>query len=176
MSRGLRRLIGFGFAVAILVMPIFATTVEKMELPQLVTASDNIVQGHVQSVESRYEGRRIYTFVSVAVDDPIKGAKRSAVVLRQLGGTVGFKTTWIAGMPQFKAGDQVVVFAHDRHDGTFDIVGLNQGKYDIVNDFAIARVTGVALVDSKTHTVSEAGFVEKVPVETLKARIRELVR
>ncbi len=170
------RLIGFAFSAAILTVPLFATTVEKMELPRLVSASDNIVQGRVESVEARYENRLLYTYISVVVDEPIKGERRRTVLVRQLGGRLGAKTMWIAGMPQFKTGDQVIVFLKNRQDGTYDIIGLNQGKYDIVDNYAVSHVSGVNVLDPKTGLMSEAGFVEKAPLETFKAKIRELMR
>ena len=172
---------GFKFAgsfllIATLALPLFATTVERMELPQLVSASDNIIQGRVESLEARYEGNRIYTYVSIVVEDPLKGERRRAVLLRQPGGTIGGKRTWIPGMPQFKPGNQVIVFLRDRRDGTFDVAGLNQGKYDIENNFAVANVSGLTLLDRATGRMSDAGFVEKAPLEAFKAKIRELVR
>jgi hypothetical protein len=176
MRQRLQKRTGSLFIIALVTAPLLATTVEKMELPQLVSASDSIVQGRVDSVEARYEANRIYTYVSVTIDDPLKGERRRTVLLRQIGGTIGAKRTWVAGMPQFNIGDQVILFLRDRHDGTFDVTGLNQGKYDIVNDFAVANVTGLAILDSRTGRISEAGFVEKAPLESFKARIRELVR
>jgi hypothetical protein len=130
----------------------------------------------VESVEARIEANRIYTYVSLVVDDPLKGDRRRTVLLRQPGGSVGARRTWIPGMPQFNRGEQVIVFLRDRRDGTFDVTGLNQGKYDIVNDFAVANVSGVAILDPKTGLVSDAGFIDKAPLEAFKARIRELVR
>jgi hypothetical protein len=176
MSRKLRELYGLIFAVALLATPLLATTVQKMELSQLVAVSDNIVQGHVELVEARYEDRMVYTYVSVTVDDPLKGDRRRTVLVRQIGGRIGARTMWVAGMPQFKTGDQVIVFLKNRQDGTFDVIGLNQGKYDIVNDYAVANVSGVSVLDPKTGLMSDAGFVEKAPLETFKAKIRELVR
>jgi hypothetical protein len=163
-------------ALVILACPIFATTVQKMELAQLVSTSDNIVQGRVESVEARYENKLVCTYISVAVDDPIKGDRRRTVLVRQLGGKIGARTTWVAGMPQFKAGDQVIVFLKNRQDGTFDVIGLNQGKYNIVDDYAVAHVAGVSVLDQRTGRMSETGFVDKVPVEVFKAKIRELMR
>jgi hypothetical protein len=154
----------------------FATIVQRMELQQLVTTADSIVQGRVESVEARYEERTIYTYISLVVDDPIKGDRRRTVVLRQMGGRIGAKTLWIAGMPQFNPGDQVIVFLRNRQDGTFDVIGLNQGKYDIVNDYAVANVAGISILDPKTGLISEKGFVDKVPLETFKTKIRELMR
>src|SRR5438552_2520247 len=176
MRHKLRGLIGLIFGAAISALPLYATTVEKMELPRLVSASDNIVQGRVESVEARYENRMVYTYVSVVVDEPIKGERRRTVLVRQLGGKIGAMTAWIAGMPQFKTGDQVIVFLKNRQDGTYDVIGLNQGKYDIVNDYAVANVSGVSVLDPKTGLMSDAGFVDKAPLETFKAKIRELVR
>jgi hypothetical protein len=164
------------FVLSLLVTPLFATTVQKMELPQLVSASDNVVQGRVESIEARFEDRTIHTYISVVVDDPLKGDRRRRLLIRQLGGKIGAKTVWIAGMPEFKTGDQVIVFLKDRQDGTFDIVGLNQGKYDIVNDYAVSNVSGVTILDPKTGRMSEMPFVDKAPLETFKAKIRELTR
>ena len=176
MSHRLHKLLTLTLGVLTLAAPFFATTVLKMELPQLVSASDSIVQGRVESVQARYENNRIYTYVSLVVEDPLKGERRRAVLLRQLGGTIGAKRTWVAGMPEFKSGDQVIVFLRDRRDGTFDVTGLNQGKYEIVNDFAVANVSGITIVDPKTGFTSDANFVEKAPLEAFKSKIRELAR
>ena len=70
----------------------------------------------------------------------------------------------------------MIVFLRNRHDGTFDIAGLNQGKYDIDNEFAVANVSGVTMVDPKTGLMSDHAFVDKAPLESFKAKIRELVR
>jgi hypothetical protein len=162
--------------VLALATPLLATTIQKMELQQLVTTADSIVQGRVEAVEARYEERMIYTYVSIIVDDPLKGDRRRAVLLRQMGGTIGAKTVWIPGMPLFKPSDQVILFLRNRREGTFDIIGLNQGKYDIVNDYAVANVSGVSILDPKTGLMSERGFMEKAPLEAFKSKIRELMR
>jgi hypothetical protein len=174
MSRTLSILV-LALAMAI-ATPLLATTVTKMELPELVGTSDSIVQGRVESVDARYENKMVYTYISVRVDDPLKGDRRRAVVVRQLGGRIGAMNMWVAGMPKFKAGDQVIVFLRDRKNGTFDVIGLNQGKYDIVDDFAVANVSGVSVLDPKTGHMSDEGFVEKAPLEAFKNKIRGLVR
>jgi hypothetical protein len=172
----MKKIIAFIIAVASLATPLFATTVQKMELPELVSTSDHILQGHVASVDTRYQDGTIYTYITLAVDDPIKGDTRRSVVVRQLGGRIGAKMLWVPGMPQFKNTDQVVVFLRNRGDGTFDVIGLNQGKYDIVDNYAVAHVSGVTVVDPKTGVMSDGGFVEKAPLDAFKAKIRELMR
>ena len=170
------KLQGWVLLGAMLTTPVFATTVQKMDLQQLVTLSDSIVQGRVESVETRYEEKTIFTYVSIVVDDPLKGERRRTVLLRHMGGTIGAKTVWIAGMPQFNVAEQVIVFLRNKQDGTFDVIGLDQGKYDVVDDHAVANVSGVTILDPKTGLTSDAGFVNKAPLEAFKARIRELTR
>ena len=176
MRHQLRKLSQFVLAIAIAAVPCLASTVQKMELQELGKTSDSIVHGHVESVQARFENKMVYTYTLVAVDDPLKGDRRQTVLLKHPGGTIGAMTMFFAGMPQFKAGDQVIVFLKNRQDGTFDVIGLNQGKYDVVNDVAVSNVSGVSLLDPKTGLMSDAGFVAKAPLEAFKAKIRELAR
>jgi len=176
MKKTLCRSTQFILGLAVLAAPLFATTVRKMELPQLISVSDHIVQGRVESVQSREEGNRIFTYISVIVDESIKGDRRPTLLIRQLGGRVGQQISLIAGMPQFRVGEEVILFLKIRQDTAFDVVGMNQGKYQIVSNLAVTNLSGVNFVDSKTGLISDGGFVARTPVETLKAKIRELMR
>jgi len=161
---------------AALAVPAFASTVKKMDLQELVTVSDSVVQGTVESVETRWEAKSIYTYASIRVDEGIKGGPRRAVLVRQPGGKIGSLNLDAPGTPKFKVGDQVVVFLRDRKDGTFDVVGLSQGKYDVVDNFAVTNVAGMTLVDPKTGALIEGGPVDKKPLEAFKAQIRGYAR
>jgi hypothetical protein len=83
MSRKLRQI---ALITMVLAVPVFATTVKKMDLPELVSVSDSIVQGTVESVEARWEDKSIYTYTSIRVDEGMKGAPRRALMVRQPGG------------------------------------------------------------------------------------------
>ena len=170
------RIWAFTLCLGLLAGSASATTVPKMELPELVSASDSIVQGRVESVESRWENDLAYTYVSVIVDEPLKGERRRALLIRQIGGKIGSLNVTVSGMPKFKARDQVILFLKRRQDGTFDVVGLNQGKYEILDNFAVANVSGITLVNPKTGQLTDAGFMDKAPLEAFKARIRGLVK
>lgn len=176
MSSQLLRSCGLILIMTITAVPLIATTVPKMELAQLVSTADSIVQGRVDSVESRWEDKLAYTYVSITVDDPLKGERRRTVMVRQLGGKIGSLNVTVAGMPKFEPGTQVIVFLKSQQNGTFDVVGLSQGKYEIVDDYAIANVSGLTLLDPKTGQLTDAGFVEKAPLETFKAKIRGLLQ
>src|SRR5215471_9406399 len=159
-----------------LAVPVFATTVKKMDLPELVSVSDSIVQGTVESVEARWEDKSIYTYTSIRVDEGIKGAPKRALLVRQPGGKIGSLHLDAPGTPQFHVGDQVIVFLRDRKDGTFDVVGLSQGKYDVVNNYAVTNVSGLTLADPVSGRLIEGGPVDRKPLDAFKAQIRGLAR
>jgi hypothetical protein len=174
----LRNVIGITLMAAILAAPAFATTVARLDMEQLVQRADLIVQGHVQSVYSQWdEARRlVFTYISIRVDEPLKGERRQSVLIRQVGGTVGTIQMSIAGVPQFKSGEMAIIFLKRQGDSTFQVVGMNQGLYEIIDDFAVSNVFGVDLIDSKTGEITKPLIGGRAPLEQLKTQIRELIR
>jgi hypothetical protein len=170
------KLFKLAMIAAMLAAPAFATTVKKMDLQELIKVSDAIAQGTVESVETRWEDKSIYTYASIRVDESIKGGPRRAYLLRHPGGTIGALSLDAPGTPKFNQGDQVIVFLRDRKDGTFDVVGLGQGKYDIVNNFAVTNVAGLTLADPATGRFMEGGPVDRKPLDAFKTQIRGLMR
>jgi hypothetical protein len=161
---------------AVLASPALASTVKKMDLQELVKVSDAIAQGTVESIETRWEDQAIYTYTSIRVDESIKGGPRRAYLLRHPGGKIGALNADVPGTPKFKQGDQVIVFLRDRKDGTYDVVGLGQGKYDILNNFAVTNVAGLTLVDPVSGRLMEGGPVDRKPLDSFKTQIRGLMR
>jgi hypothetical protein len=162
--------------ITLLAAPASATTVKKMDLQELVSVSDAIAQGTVESIETRWEDKTIYTYTSLRVDESIKGGPRRAYLLRHHGGTIGALTLDAPGTPKFNPGDQVIVFLRDRKDGTYDVVGLGQGKYDIVDNLAVTNVSGLTLVDPATGRYLEGGQVDRKPLQAFKTQIRGFMR
>ena len=173
-----RNLFGMAFIAAILAVPVFATTVVKLNLEQLVQRADLIVQGQVQSVYYQWDDERhlVFTYVSIRVDEPLKGERRQWILIRQVGGIAGTIQMSVAGVPQFKNGETAIVFLKRQDDSTFQVVGMNQGLYEIVDDFAVSNLAGVDLFDSKTGEITKPLAGGRAPLEQLKTKIRELVR
>ena len=171
-------LIATALMVAVLAAPAFATTVLKLDMEQLVRRADLIVQGRVESVYSQWDEQRrlVFTYVSIRVDDPLKGERRQSVLIRQVGGTIGTIQMSVAGAPQFKTGEMTLVFLKRQDDSTFQVVGMNQGLYKIVDDYAVSNVFGVDLFDSKTGEMTKPLIGGRAPLEQLKTQIRELIR
>jgi hypothetical protein len=175
---GTRKLIGIALMVAILAAPALATTVVRLNLEQLVQRADLIVQGQVQSVYCQWdeERRLVFTYISIRVDEPLKGERRQWVLIRQVGGSMGTIRMSVAGVPQFKSGEMAIIFLKSQDDSTFQVVGMNQGLYEIVEDVAVSNVFGVDLFDSKTGQITKPLVGGRTPLEQLKTQIRELLR
>jgi hypothetical protein len=166
-----------------LALPVLGTTVPKMDLQTLIRNSDHIVQGKVEGMDVVVEEKRPFTRVRIRVDDPIyarRGGRRQTLFLKFLGGRMdtpqGPVEMTVSGMPSFNLGDNVILFLREQPDGNNSVVGMNQGKYLIVDEVAIASISGVDLVDPKTGKILPAGYTERAPVDAFKAKIRELLK
>jgi hypothetical protein len=170
--------IAIGLIVAALAAPAFATTVAKLNLKELVQRADLIVQGQVESVNSHWdeERRLVFTYVSIRVDEPLKGERLQWVLIRQVGGTAGTIQMSVAGVAQFKSGEMAIVFLKRQDESTFQVVGMNQGLYQIIEDFAVSNVFGVDLFDSTTGKITKPLISGRTPLKELKTKIRDLVR
>ena len=110
-----------------------AATVLRMDMQSLVANSDKVVYGTVSDVESRLEKGRVYTYTEIRVDESIKGDAGETVTIRQIGGETEELATWVAGMPRFAEGEQVITFLEQTKDPTLHVVtGMMQGKFKVV--------------------------------------------
>ncbi len=143
----------FAASVAIAGLALFganlasATTVQKFSLQDLARRSSTIVVATVDDQYSSWDNgkKEIYTYITLRVTDPIKGMKSDArtkgpknettITIRQLGGTVDHISSIVPGMPNFKKGEDVVVFLGPNDAAGYPgVVGLQQGKYTITTD------------------------------------------
>lgn len=118
-----------------------ATVLLPIEFRQLVGLSSTIVHGHVADVRSAWiDGRRsIETFVTVEADEYFKGRLGDSFTIRVPGGSLGRYRTIFVGAPEFRQGDEVVLFL--RSDaGRVSIVGLSQGAFRVMPDRSGRRV------------------------------------
>jgi len=114
-----------------------ATTVEKMSLRDLAKKSDAIVLARVEDQTARYEANKeIFTYITLRVLEPVKGPKKDDVItIRQLGGTVDMIASIVPGTPNFKKGEEVVLFLTQKDGAGYPwVMGLQQGKYSVTED------------------------------------------
>lgn len=176
-----------------------ATVVLAYDLPGLVSASNQIVRGRVQSQNSRWDqaGKHIITEVVIAVDSRFKGAPNSTVTIQRLGGTVGDITQKVVGEASFSIGEEVFLFLRDykmmpssqgsnaTQGGTRTFsspVGMAQGKLHVVRtqgqppsvQFRPEGMTAAVKRPGASISLLAAKPTE-TPLDDLEATVRELV-
>jgi hypothetical protein len=161
-----------------------ATTVAPLSFDELVSRADRIVVGQVVSVESRAEGDVIRTHVTFRVSQAVKGRASTLVPLTFLGGQVGERGMHVAGMPQFKVGDENVLFFVERTDTVNPIVGFWHGRVRI--ERASGRATVVrhdrtrfskasALTESAAPAAATSQDTGTMDLDTFLADVRRVV-
>src|SRR5690242_5470242 len=80
--------------------PAFSTTMIMMSDEALTMSSDAIVSGTVTDIRSARTKDGISTFITIAVDEMLKGYVGTATVtIRETGGMVGDDVQWLFGNP-----------------------------------------------------------------------------
>lgn len=157
-----------------------ATTVQKLTLQDLTKRSAGIVTARVEDASSSWDAahKEIYTFYTLRVLQPVKGMKgQTTVTLRQLGGIVDNIASVVPGMPEFRKGEEVVVFLTQNDAAGYPwVMGLQQGKYTIVTDKNGAKsvrndLAGTELL-SKTGDRVEATVAKDIPLSAFLDGIR----
>ena len=117
-----------------------ATTMRApSNLAQLVHDAPVIVSGTVTSVRTTRTGNMSHVEVTLDVARGIRGASEGTLTFRQIGlatpEATGEGRTYVggvAGMPQYKEGEYVLLFLGPESRSGFRVpIGLGQGKFDI---------------------------------------------
>jgi hypothetical protein len=117
-----------------------ATTVIPPSFDDLVGRAEMIFQGTVTDVRSEWTGegaqRHIMSYVTVKVEEAIKGNPGTSVTLRMLGGTVGAETMEVSDAPKFKVGDRDILFVENNGTQFVPLVGIMHGRFRVKKDEA----------------------------------------
>jgi hypothetical protein len=173
----MKRFVGLSvLALSLAAVPAGASTFVAMSRGELVGQSDAVVQGQVLKVNSFWSpsGRIIVTEAMVQVEEMIKGAAPSVVILRTFGGTVGGYTVEAHGFPKFNVNDRVVLFVQNAGD-TAEVTGYRQGMYRIVQDkrgVEMAVPTVEAGVRLLTRDGREAAMPKAMRLDAFKEMVR----
>jgi hypothetical protein len=107
----------------------------RVPFERLVSSSAHVVHGHVMTLESRWtvDGATIVTDVTlgVAADwaERIPAGRR--ITLEVEGGVVGRIGIRTEHQPEFRPGEEVVVFLEPPRDGRHRVAHLEQGKFAV---------------------------------------------
>lgn len=171
------------FALLLLCLPASATTMLRMDLPELSRSADVIVHGTVRRLESRWsgDGRLIVTDVEIQVTEALKGQAGGTLVVTQPGGQVGDIGQRVSGLASFAPSEEVVVFLERLGDQGFRVSGLAQGKYKVqrstgsqgrVEVMAVPESTRDSLVVDAATRAPTTSSRQTLPLAELKSAIR----
>ncbi|MCA9580663.1 MAG: hypothetical protein KC416_02645 [Myxococcales bacterium] len=134
-----------------------ATVMRDVGLEGLVSESDAIVLGRVERSQTRVvlgKDARPQTFTHVRVTEWLKGrpgvgnrssaplgnrpanaAADDVVVVQELGGESALGTVRVPGIPEFRMGEQVLLFLahHPDGGGRYRTYGMVQGKFTVLH-------------------------------------------
>ena len=139
----LRRWLSVAAVCGALLSSAFATSVIAPDFDQLVNESDYIVRAVVKSVTSEYRaspnGRKIITKVEVEVREVVSGTPPAQVVLEMLGGKVGDEQLTLEGAPQFKVGDEDILFVSGNGTNICPLFAMMHGRYPVMRETGTGR-------------------------------------
>lgn len=121
-----------------------ATMIMPSSLQKMTGASDAIVVGRVVSQASGSDAGKIFTSVTIAVDQYIKAPALSnpmTLTVKYPGGTAGGTTMRVDLAPTFADGEEVLLFL--RKSGSVYVpYALSYGVYRVEGDGVTTKVTG----------------------------------
>jgi len=158
-----------------------ALTVENISLQRLTTESNLIVYGRIESSYSQWEGKTIYTYTTLRVNESLKGEGGSLVTVKQLGGTVGETGLEVPGTPKLIAGEDVVLFL-TRWQDQYWIHSIVLGKFSVITTagetFAYNDLTNIGLIDpvTKREVTAQDAKQNNFPLQSFLATVRTYVQ
>jgi hypothetical protein len=98
-----------------------------IDVAQLTRRADLVVYGFITTKTTAWIGRVIYTLYDVSVQETLKGAPRTSVVVAVAGGARGNVRLTVPGAPDLQNGEQLVVFATALQGTSFTPIGTFDG-------------------------------------------------
>ena len=134
---GIRQLWLLLACVAVIAIPVQATTVIIPSDDELIIGSRAIVKGQVTSIGSSYDPdeRGFFTYVTLRVSEVLKGQIITReIVLKEPGGIAGGFGSKFFGVPQFTVDEQVLLYLDTWQDGSLRVYQWFMGKFTIERD------------------------------------------
>jgi hypothetical protein len=152
---------------------LFGLTVEYIGLERMTKESQIIVYGKVLSSYSVWEDKSIFTYTTIEIKELIKGEYRSQkIVVKQMGGTVGYISQVVDGSPKLEIGKEVVLFLRD-WKGAYWIHSIVLGHFQVYEEngkkYAVNNLNNVGLVDpiTKKLITDESKLENRFELNTL---------
>ena len=148
-----------------------AATLERLSFEEMTAKSTAIVRGKVAGSSTSVSGPVIYTHYKIQVTERFKGPVQSSVDVVVPGGVANNLRQSFAGMPEFQAGEEYVLFLYTGKDGKTLVIGLTQGLFSLAKDHATDPTTIRA---ASRELMLDRHTGQAVKDQTLVMRLSEL--
>ncbi len=159
-----------------------ASTFVIMSDSELAERSVAAVRGSVTAIESALDERTggIHTYVHLSPQQIVFGdLPAGEIVLRETGGRLRGSSEWMYGNPEFRVGEDVLVFLSRADDGALTTTAMAMGKFSLRpnSNGSIAAVRslgeGAAVWNPVTGTLNDAPGDEEYDLDTIRASLRD---
>lgn len=170
------------FAAASLVLALLsalaadATTIARMSLAKMAQAAPLIVRARCAANSVGLDAGEIWTFTSFQVEEAWRGDAPLQITVRLLGGALGNITSHVSGVPQFRPGEDVILFLQPTKRDDFSVVSWEQGTFRISHDssgtqaYVTQDTASFATFDPATRQFQAAG-IRHMPLESFRAQV-----
>jgi hypothetical protein len=153
--------------------------VKEMSAQDLTTASTAVFYGRCSKKSCDWDEnhRIIYTYVTVAPEEYLKGSLGTSAVIAVPGGQVGDIIYEVSDMPVFSEGEEVMVFVRTNSAGKNLVTGGYQGKMKIDTDKKTGKkmVSGSGLgieIDVQSQGTTKTRKPEKVKLDDFVNKVK----
>lgn len=155
-----------------------------LPVEELAKLSTHVVRGEVASSTAAWndERTRIITTVGFDVFETLKGAPlEGRTEFTLLGGEAEGIAMNFGGRPVFEPGEHLVVFLREQSPGAFILVGLQQGRMDVLKhpdtgeEVAVRSLVGIGQTlapDGSLRALDAQADPAWLPLDTLRERVR----
>lgn len=146
---------------AALVTPVSATTLQRLEFDQVVDSASVIVVARATGSTSAMVNGELVTQTTFSVSDVASGKAGKRITVSTPGGKIrGGKVRMgevVAGVPVFPQGSSALLFLQERADGSYGVVGFNQGAFGAFEDGgeSYVRLPGSARAITTSEAVAQ---------------------
>ena len=148
-----------------------SATLQQLSMNDLIVKSTAIVRGTIRGSYAAFFGPVIFTHYRVQVTEKWKGATGATVDVAVPGGIANGMRQTYSGAPQFRPGDQYVLFLWTGKSGMTQIMGFSQGAFAVAQDGS----SDPSLTRSASHELMlDAATHGQVTDRPLTMRLSEL--
>lgn len=154
--------------------------VARMTLDEITDVATTVVHGSAAETRAVWsqDGQRIYTEITLRVEDTLKGQGVQTTVITIPGGQIGNVRYEVSDMPEIVEGEEVLAFLWRHPSGRLLVAGGSQGALQ-VSRLGMAPEVSVPITlfgAPPSGRAAESDQVFRLSLDDMKSRIRKLIQ